>query len=82
MGEHAGAKRSQDCGKATATEVRATGGRRRVNGVNPDPSQPIYRGVHWICPLRFLPPYNALQRLYPDNLARRLHRIHHQNTMP
>jgi hypothetical protein len=57
-------------------EARATGGRRKVNGVNPDPGRPIYRGVHWIYPLRFLPPYNTLQRLYSEKFARRLRRIH------
>jgi hypothetical protein len=44
MGAHTGAKRSQDCGKATAEGVRATGGRRRANGVNFDPVHSIYKG--------------------------------------
>jgi hypothetical protein len=38
------AKQSQDRGKATAAEVRAMGGRRKGNGVNPDSGRPIYRG--------------------------------------
>jgi hypothetical protein len=64
------AKQSPECGKATAAEVRATGGRRKENGVNPDPGHLIYREVHWICPLRFLPPYNTPQRLYSEKFAR------------
>jgi hypothetical protein len=44
MGVRAGARRSQDRGNDAAAEVRATGGRRRVNGVNPDSGRPIYRG--------------------------------------
>jgi hypothetical protein len=76
------AKWPQVYGEATAAEVRAAGVRRRVNRVNPDPSRSTYRGVHWIYPLRFLPPYNALQQLYPDNITRRLHRIHRQQTTP
>jgi hypothetical protein len=39
-----GARRSQDRGEATTAEVRATGGRGKENGVNPDPGHPIYRG--------------------------------------
>jgi hypothetical protein len=39
-----GAKQSQDCGKATVVEVRVMGGRRRANGVNPNPGRSIYRG--------------------------------------
>jgi hypothetical protein len=38
----AGAKQSQDCRKAMVAEARATEGRRKENGVNPD--RPIYRG--------------------------------------
>jgi hypothetical protein len=77
MGARAGARRSQDRGKAMVAEVRAMGGRRRVNGVNPDLDRPISRGVHKICPLRFLPSYNTLQWLYFEKFTRRLRRIHH-----
>jgi hypothetical protein len=38
------AKWSQGCEEATTADMRATGGRRRVNGVNPDPSRSIYSG--------------------------------------
>jgi hypothetical protein len=78
MGVRGGARRSQesyDSGKATALEVRATGGRRKGNGVNPASGRPIYRGVHRICPLRCLPPYNTPQRLYSEKFARILRRI-------
>jgi hypothetical protein len=44
MSACAGARWWQDCGKATATEVRATEGRRKKNGVNPDLGYTIYRG--------------------------------------
>jgi hypothetical protein len=54
---------SQERGKAVAAEERATGGRRKENGVNPASSHPIYRGVHGICLLRFLPPYNMLHQV-------------------
>jgi hypothetical protein len=74
---HAEERRSRDRGKATAVEVRATGGRRKRNWVNPDPGRPIYRGVHRICLLRFLPPYNSPQRLYSEKFVRRLRRIFH-----
>jgi hypothetical protein len=33
-------------------------------------------------PQQFLPPYNALQRLYSEKFARRLRRIHHQKSKP
>jgi hypothetical protein len=45
------------------------------NGVNPTLGRSIYTGVHRIYPLRFLPPYKAPQRLYPEKFARRLRRI-------
>jgi hypothetical protein len=40
------ARWSQDCEKAMAVKGSATGGRRKVKGVNPDSDHPIYRGVH------------------------------------
>jgi hypothetical protein len=58
-------------------EVRATGGRRKGNGVNPASGRPIYRGVHRIYPLRFLLPYNTPQRLYSEKFARILRQIFH-----
>jgi hypothetical protein len=59
--------------KATAVGATATATEEdEGNGVNPTPGRPIYRGVHRIYPLRFLPPYNAPQRLYPEKCARRL----------
>jgi hypothetical protein len=78
MGAHMGSKtviRSQesyDGGKAAEVEVRATRGRRKGNGVNPASGCLIYRGVHRICPLQFLPPYNTPQRLSSEKFARRL----------
>jgi hypothetical protein len=81
----AGARRSQDRygarGREKAMEVGATttGGRRRRNGVNPASDCPIYRGVHRIYPLRFLPLCNAPQRLYPEKFARRLRWNFHQH---
>jgi hypothetical protein len=80
MGVRAGARRSQESyggGKATAMEVRATRGRRKGNGVNPASGRPIYRGVHRIYPLRFLPPHNTPQQLYSEKITRRLRRIFH-----
>jgi hypothetical protein len=47
-GAHAEARRSQDRETATAAEVRATGGRRKGNGVNLDPGNPIYGRGHRI----------------------------------
>jgi hypothetical protein len=47
MGARVGARRLQESyggGKATAVEVRATGGRRKGNGVNPASGRLIYRG--------------------------------------
>jgi hypothetical protein len=41
--ERAHQKWTQGCGEATTVGVRVTG-RRRGNGVNPDPSHSIYRG--------------------------------------
>jgi hypothetical protein len=69
------AQESYGGGKETGVEERATQGRRKGNGVNPDPGRPIYRGVHQIYPLRFLPPYNTPQWLYSEKFARRLRRI-------
>jgi hypothetical protein len=73
-------KQPQGCGEATTARMKVTGGRRRANGVNPDPSRSIYMGIHRIFPLRFLPSYNALQRLYLENFARRSRRIYRQQT--
>jgi hypothetical protein len=67
---------SQDRGKAVAAEERATGGRRKRNGVNPASGHPIYRGVHGICPLRFLSSYNTLQRIYSVKFVRRFRQNH------
>jgi hypothetical protein len=78
MGVRAKARRSQGSyggGRVTAVEMRATGGRRKGNGVNPASGRLIYRGVHRIRPLRFLPPYNTPQRLYSEKFARRSRRI-------
>jgi hypothetical protein len=44
------------------------------NGVNPAPGRPIYRGIQRIYTLRFLLPYNAPQRLYPEKFARKSRR--------
>jgi hypothetical protein len=51
------------------------GGRRKGNGVNLDPGNPIYGRGHRIFLLRFLPPYNTPQRLYSEKFTRRLRRI-------
>jgi hypothetical protein len=74
----AGARRPQESyggGRATVAEMRATGGRQKGNGVNPASGHPIYRGVHQICPLRFLLPYKTPQRHYSEKFARRSRRI-------
>jgi hypothetical protein len=55
---HARGKRSQGCGSYGGND-NSDGRKKRANGVNPDLSHSIYRGVHWICPLRLLPPYDA-----------------------
>jgi hypothetical protein len=57
-------------GKATKMEAKETRGRRKGNGLNPASGRPIYRVVHRISLLQFLPPYNAPQRLYYDMFAR------------
>jgi hypothetical protein len=80
MGARAGARMSQESyggGTAATVEVRVTRGRRKGNEVNPASSHHIYRGVHRMCPLWFLPPYNTLQRLYSEKFARRLRQIFH-----
>jgi hypothetical protein len=58
--------------KATEEEVKATRGRRKGNGVKPASGRLIYREVHRFRLLRFLPLYNAPQRLYSDKFARYL----------
>jgi hypothetical protein len=63
---HMGERESD--GKRNDCDGRKTKG----NGVNPALGRPIYRGVHRIYPLQFLPPYNAPQRLYSEKFARRL----------
>jgi hypothetical protein len=58
MDARAGERRSQDCYggmKAIAVKAKEMRGRRKRNGVNPTSGHPIYRRVHRICPLRFLP---------------------------
>jgi hypothetical protein len=68
-GARVGTRRSQDRRTSTKEEATAAGGRRKGNGVNPASGLLIYRGVHRICPLRFLLPYNTPQRLYSEKFA-------------
>jgi hypothetical protein len=83
MGEEA--RRSQDRysvareREATAVEEKATE-EDEENGVNPAPSRPIYRGVHRIYLLWFLPLYKTPQRLYPEKFTRRLRQISRESS--
>jgi hypothetical protein len=60
---------------AAHAEERKRRRKTKGNGVNPALSHPIYRGVHRIYPLWFLPSYNAPQRLYLEKSARILRRV-------
>jgi hypothetical protein len=78
MGVGAGARRSQDRYSAAESDnsgSNSDGRKMKENGVNPASGRPIYRAVHRIYSLRFLPPYNTPQRLYPEKFARRSRRI-------
>jgi hypothetical protein len=75
-GQSNGWAREQGGRKIAAARGREKARRKtKGNGVNPASGYPIYRGVHRIYPLRFLPPYNAPQWLNPEKFARRLRRI-------
>jgi hypothetical protein len=77
MGTGAGRSQERLRHGERATTVRSESDVRRKKGKwgQPHLGHLIYRGVHRIYPLRFLPPYNMPQQLYSEKFVRRLRRI-------